>query len=458
MLGKPNSLRARVAAAGVEAPPRPLSDPPPVEDAPTAPLPPTAAPRKRSLWSRRPKWLRWRPGLRRLHGWLALLTGVILLIVVLSGTILLYQPEIDKVLHPGLYKSTESDDPVSPAEALHNVRDELPHFNDAATVVLNRGSYEIYSADYMRQAHVDPGTGEVTGVSSHDTGFFGFLANLHTCGLTCKDYPGYAPWLKNPKFEILDNKFSVGTAILAGSAIVLIILSLTGLVLWWPGIKRMARGLTIRRGKSRYATNYDLHKVFGFVALPFLLMWAITGASFEIKQVEEAWYAVLPGNEPPKKFPTFESDPKSGDGIGPEEAAAIAVARVPDSEMTSITMPAPSDKKGYYDIWVTDGWDSYRGGEWPGDAEVAVDRWGGETKVLYAGPDTNRSVAWQLWEDWSYPLHAGVAVPWIPRIVWLGFGLVPLLLAITGTTVWWIRRRKRRAKRKRKPPAVTATA
>ena len=383
-----------------------------------------------------------------------------LLIVVLSGTILLYQPEIDKVLHPGLYKSTETDDPVPPLEALRSVRRELPHFNDAGAVVLNRGSYEIYSADYMRQAHVDPGTGDLTGVSSHDTGFFGFLSNLHTCGLTCKDYPGYVPFLKQTKFTVFDNHFSLGTALLAGSAIVLIILSLTGLILWWPGIKRMARGLKIRRGKGRYASNYDLHKVFGFVALPFLLMWAITGASFEIKQVEEAWYAALPGNEPPKKFPTFESEPGSGKGVSPQEATSIALARVPGSEMKSIAIPAANDRKGYYDFWVTDGWDSYVGGEWPGDAEVAVDRWSGRSEVLVAGPDANRSVAWQVWEDWSYPVHAGVAMPWLPRAVWLFFGLIPLLLAITGTTVWWIRRRKRKAKRGRgkKPPAAAAPA
>lgn len=444
----------------MEAPPRPSSDPQPTVEAeealPTLQAPSSPPAKKRSLWSRRPKWMRWRPGLRRLHGWLALFTGVILLIVVLSGTILLYQPEIDKVLHPGLYKSTDTDDPVEPLDALKAVRDELPNFNDANTVVLNRGSYEVYSADYMRQAHVDPGTGEVTGVSSHDSGFFGFLSNLHTCGLTCKDYPGYVPWLKQTKFEVAGNHFSVGTAILAGSAIVLIILSITGLILWWPGIKRMARGFKVRRGKGRYASNYDLHKVFGFVALPFLLMWAITGASFEIKQVEEAWYAATPGNEPPKRFPTFESDPGSGPGIGPAEAWEIAQARIPGSEVKSITMPAKDDKVGYYDIWVTDGWDSYVGGEWPGDAEIAVDRWSGETKVLVAGPDANRSAAWVLWEDWSYPLHAGVAVPWIPRAVWLIFGLVPLLLAITGTTVWWIRRRKRKAKRDRStgPPAA----
>jgi len=408
--------------------------------------------------SSRPSWLRWRPAWRRLHGWLALATGVVLLIVVLSGTILLFQPEIERVIFPSLYDTTETDQPISRAEALENVREDpdLPHFRDGGTVVMNHGVYEVYSKDFMRQAHVDPGTGDVLGVGSHDAGFFGFLANLHTCGLTCKDYPGTMSFLKTTKMTVLGNHMNLGTLILGLSAVVLVFLAVSGLILWWPGIKRWVNGIKIRRKRGAYATNYDIHKVFGFVALPFLLMWAVTGAGFEFKQVEDAWYAITPGNEP-GRFPTFESDPKSaaakaGETINPQKAEQIALQQIPDSEFASIGIPGADDKKGYYDFYVTDGWDGYTGGQWPGDAEVVVDKYSGEAEQLW--PDENRSVGWTVWEDWSYPVHAGVAVPWVPRFVWLLFGLTPLLLAITGTTVWWIRRRKK--KRKRKPRATAA--
>ena len=55
------------------------------------------------------------------------------------------------------------------------------------------------------------------------------------------------------------------------------------------------RGLKVRRGKGRYKLNYDLHKVVGFVALPALAIWALTGINFELpKQTEGAYYAVTP--------------------------------------------------------------------------------------------------------------------------------------------------------------------
>jgi len=411
----------------------------------TAPAPARARARRQR------RRIRWRPFLRKLHGWLALATGVVLLLVVLSGTILLFQPELSKIINPGLYESTPTEDPITPAEALRNVREEMPKLNDASTIVLQRGIYMVYTADYARQINVDPGTGEVLGASDSEAGFLGFVSNLHLCGLSCKGYPGYIPWLKN-RVEVLGNRPTIGGLILGISALVLIVLSVSGLFLWWPGIKRMAKGLKVRRGKGRYATHYDLHKVFGFVALPFLLMWAFTGASFEFEQFEKAWYGILPGEQPdPKELPTFESKPGSGDGINPAQAQNAALAAVPGAELTSITLPGRDDRKGYYDVWLTDGYDSFRASEWPGDAEVAVDRWSGRTQIMWSGPEAERPASQVLWEDWSYPIHAGLAVGWLPRGVWLAFGLVPLMLAVTGVTVWWIRRRKRRAKRGRTP-------
>lgn len=59
----------------------------------------------------------------------------------------------------------------------------------------------------------------------------------------------------------------------------------------------------------------------------------------------------------------------------------------------------------------------------------------------------DRTLTSAAWQDWTYPVHFGYPVGWIPRLGWVGFGLVPLLLAITGITTWWMRRRMGRARR-----------
>jgi hypothetical protein len=135
-----------------------------------------------------------RPLLQKLHRWGGIVTGIALMVIVLSGIGLIWAPEIHEALHGDLYRSTPTDAPIPPERAAAVVRRGLPDFTPA-DVVMNRGVWEVHDPDYLRQAHVDPGTGRLLGVSSHDAGVMGLLANLHICGLTCEGYPGYAPFL-----------------------------------------------------------------------------------------------------------------------------------------------------------------------------------------------------------------------------------------------------------------------
>ena len=61
-------------------------------------------------------------------------------------------------------------------------------------------------------------------------------------------------------------------------AILLLLLALTGAVIWWPGIQRWRRSLTIDRKADWKRFNWSLHSAFGFWVWPFLIMWALTGA------------------------------------------------------------------------------------------------------------------------------------------------------------------------------------
>ena len=58
----------------------------------------------------------------------------------------------------------------------------------------------------------------------------------------------------------------------------LLVLALSGAVIWWPGILRWRRSLTIDRRADWKRFNWHLHSAFGFWCWPFLFMWAITGA------------------------------------------------------------------------------------------------------------------------------------------------------------------------------------
>jgi uncharacterized iron-regulated membrane protein len=384
------------------------------------------------------------------HRWLALVLGLALLAVVISGVALLYEQEVDRVVHPKLHRATDAAQPITHAEAAAVVRSQAPAFKPT-DVVDSHGVYLLYGEAETHQAYVDPGAGRLLGIDDTTDGVMGFLYNLHLCGLSCKGYAGYIPFLEKPVHIFGNDELTVGGLILAVTALLLLILAATGLVVWWPGIRRFARGLRVRRRSGVYAFNYDLHNVVGIAALPFLVMWGLTGAHFELKQVSELWYAVLPGHAAPER--EVVSKPLKGRSVTMDQAAAIARRTVPDGRLVSVSVPDAKDKTSTYFAYLAVGNDPYDHGVYPGNVGVTVDRYSGKATVTYPG-QADPPLSAQLVDDWFYPMHAGTFVNGWWRIAWLLLGATPVVLAVSGVTTWLIRRRKRRRKRRRRAPAA----
>jgi uncharacterized iron-regulated membrane protein len=387
-----------------------------------------------------------RPSLRTLlvvsHRWSALILGLALLAVVLSGVVLLYEREINRVVHPGLYRTTASSHELTHAQALAAVDRQAKDFK-AADVVDSHGVFLIYDDSYERMAYVDPGTGRLNGVDDTTDGVMGFLYNLHLCALSCEGYAGYIGLLNKPAHILGNDELTVGGLLLAVTGLLLLLLAATGLVVWWPGIKRLARGLRVRRRQGTYAFNYDLHNVIGLAAIPFLVMWGFTGAHFELKQIDQLWYALLPGGAGEER--EFTSKPVAGKAVTMDEAAAIARRTVPDGRLVSVSVPDAKEKTSAYNVYLARGSDPYDHGVYPGNVGVGIDRYSGTAAITYPS-QANPPLSNQIADDWFYPLHAGTFENGWWRTLWLLFGVTPLLLAVTGVVTWLIRRRKRRRK------------
>lgn len=402
-----------------------------------------------------------RPLMVATHRWISIALGAVLLVVVLSGALLLLRPEIHKALNSELYNATPTDEPISQSQALASARTAFPDFA-AADVILNRGVYEVQDVDYRQQVHVDPGTGRVLGIYRADGAegaVFGFLENLHYCFFGCEEYPAHVaflsaevPFLSDPDFPLIGNEdITWGGLVLGLSALLLLTLAVTGIVLWWPGLRRIARSMRVRHRKGRYAVNYDLHKVVGMAAIPFLLMWAVTGASFEFKQVKDVWYWALPGDPPAETV--FASTPEADRSVSMDQAVAIAERTLPGRGVVATSVPDMKVADSAYSIWLQDGVDPYAYGSYPGDAQVSVDRYSGKAAVTYGDPGTDPALSAVLMDEWGYPIHAGLPVNGWWRLLWLVLGLTPLLLAITGVTTWVMRRRMGRRRRRQTSPA-----
>jgi uncharacterized iron-regulated membrane protein len=61
-------------------------------------------------------------------------------------------------------------------------------------------------------------------------------------------------------------------------AVTLVLLCLTGAVIWWPGLAHWRRSLTVEWRASFARVNWDVHSAFGFWSFLFVLEWGLSGA------------------------------------------------------------------------------------------------------------------------------------------------------------------------------------
>lgn len=200
--------------------------------------------------------------------------------------------------------------------------------------------------------------------------------------------------------------------------------------------------------------DLDLHRVVGIVAVPFLFMWAFTGAAFEFNWPEKLYAALLPGEYTENPIPTSGTGPL----ISIEQAIAQAQAMHPDTRLTSIYLATPEEEGGSYGIGLSDGGYTPYGYSYGQDTVyVQVDSHGGGTIEYRYGFSDDTPLAQQLWDNGTYfGLHFGSIVPGWPRLIGLVFGLTPVLLAVTGVTIWLTKRRSRRNRRRRRITTASA--
>ncbi|MDQ8044424.1 MAG: PepSY-associated TM helix domain-containing protein [Solirubrobacteraceae bacterium] len=432
--------------------------------APTITPVPKRTPAARPAAKKRKKRLGNRPVFRVVqvtHRWLALITGVLLLLLVVTGCVLLYKAPIQHTLEHSVYYPSDKAHLVvkTPDQALEIVAKAEPKRTIANAVHVPTGNFAVQDSDYKTTWAVDASTGRIVKEWNSQSGFWALLDNIHECALSCEGYPLYVAALGKPIGGIFGKELTWSSLILGVMGLVLLVLVVGGLVLWWPGIKNMARGFKIRRG-NRYKFHYDLHKVVGFVALPFLLMWALTGANFELPFVTNAWYAVLPGKKPAEVTFTSAKVPKGTKPITPAQAMAAVQRDYPGMKIVSLGKPDASDATSTYNAYLAHGFDPWKASDYPGDYGVGIDQFSGRTKVTFT--DDYPHLSQTLEEQYGGATHMGFVLgPWWRSILLL-FGLVPILLAVTGTTTWWIRRgkakRKKQLKRERAKAAAAAGA
>ncbi len=217
-------------------------------------------PTLRRLWVHHPQQVRLRRVLFHVHLWSGIAVGLYILMMSVTGSVLVYRNELYRAATPKPIISRNAgprltDDQLAEA-ALYSypgyrvvkiTRARNP--DQTVDVWLSRGGETKYRLFDPRSGN-DLGDSVPTGIR--------LVSNL---------------------LDLHDNLFAgvTGRNVNGVGALAMLALALTGVAIWWPGIKTWRRSLTLHRGVGWKRLTWHWHSMIGFWSLGFTLVFAISG-------------------------------------------------------------------------------------------------------------------------------------------------------------------------------------
>ncbi|MDO6517957.1 PepSY-associated TM helix domain-containing protein [Zobellia uliginosa] len=364
------------------------------------------------------------------HLWLGLASGIVLFLVCLSGTLLVFEDEI---------KSFFTDDFVVEATegqkiSIELLSDKLKGEGDITAVTLPATAKEPYlfsiKTDPKQRRgstyYVNPYTGEYQKeLKSSLDGFFMTMFRLHR-------------WL------LLD--IEIGRPIVGIATIIFLILSISGIVLWFPKRlkwKNFKPGFKIKFSANWKRINHDLHNTLGFYACIVLVIMCLTGLCWSFQWYRDAGSAVLGA----KIFGNRGGGPKVNSSLA-KDAKVLSVAEILEVVNTElayegqIRLSLPKSETEVYTITKNDA-----SGLSPAITDKLVLDQDGTVlkKEIFNEKPLNVQVAALI-----RPLHLGDIYGSFSKTIYFLACLIATSLPITGTLIWWNKLQKKRKRKKGK--------
>ncbi|MFG6459536.1 PepSY-associated TM helix domain-containing protein [Roseateles sp. BYS96W] len=372
-----------------------------------------------------------------LHRWISLSAGLLLAVMGLSGSLLVWQSELDAALNPDWFAplpacSAPADgehgaEPATVARVLALLQGHAPGRQAAIVVAphLPGAAYQVWErrdADGLRREHfVDAACGRYLGMRER--------------GRVAWDARHLVPTV----YELHRYLWSgeTGALVVGSGGLVLLGLGVSGLVLAWPRQalrwSSWVRVLGIKWQAAAVRRWYDVHRAVGFWLAPLLVLLTVTGAAMVFSDSARTWVAAVLPFEKPAKAPRAGASAEAAPGpaLAPDEWVALAQRQFPHARWSRLTLPRST---GVVEVRLLQ----------PGEPRVDT----GNTRVrlspagaLIQRYDPLNAPAGNVVINWLFPLHSAEVFGLVARVVWSVFGLVPALLFGTGAWLWWRRTR-----------------
>ena len=416
------------------------------------PKPNTKKKSKKSLFKRVMAWL---------HLWLGLASGIIVVIVSLTGCIYVFENEIKDFIEDWRYVKPQEKAFLLPSQ-LAAIADKTMKGNHAASVTFG-GKEEAAIVGYFIEKKEDKEKGEKGKADLKPQGkskekgkkeekprkrrngvFTSIYMNpytgeiLNVKSFSRGDSPDFFRWILNGH-RALWLPYDIGRPIVGVAVIIFVILLISGIVLWWPTkwIKSIInKSFKIKTDASFKRVNYDLHNVLGFYSCIFLFFIAVTGLVWSFGWWSKSLYWVTSGGKPlveSRESPTSDTTHIKTFNITTVDRVLLKMNKEnPEAAGIMISIPAkPADPIGafvykqrntYYNM------DRYNFDQ-QSLKEISI-------KSPFSGKYIDANIPDKI-RRMNYDIHVGSVLGLTGKIIAFLASLISASLPITGFIIWW---------------------
>ncbi|MDR1115281.1 MAG: PepSY domain-containing protein [Tannerella sp.] len=363
----------------------------------------------------------------KLHLYLGLLSGVVVFIVCLTGSLYSFKDEIIALSQPWRFVEAQERPFLLPSEIVEALGGGHPSsitFGEATDAV----SATYFNRDGSRTVYMNPYSGTIIKTverNGNTFDFFDFVMQGHR-----------SLWLPRP----------VGRPVVGYGVLIFLICLVTGIILWYPGRrnkKTMKRLFTIRFRAPFSRVNFDLHNVLGGYACLFLAVMAFTGLVRSLPWFSEGVYRLTSGGRPLQAYTLPRSEPESKPEITeyPPDKLYMQL-KVSCPEAKSFYFAFPRDESGCIRVSVS----HKRGMYYTYIDNLFFDQYTLQPlqgSGPYAGKYSELSTA-DKFRRMNLDIHDGRILGIFGKIIAFIAGLIGASLPVTGFIIWNQRRKVKR--------------
>ena len=380
----------------------------------------------------------------KIHLWLSVPFGIIITLICFSGAMLVFEPDITRIIRSEVYYATSSEGKPLPMDVLmEKVKATLPDSVSITGITVFADKDRTYQVNLSKprsaSMFIDQYSGNITGKYER-IGFFSIMFKLHHWLLDSSNPHG--------------GGLKIGKLIVGVSTCIFVIALISGVVIWWPRVRTgLRRSLTITTKNGWRFFWKSLHVAGGMYALVIVLVMALTGLTWSFDWYRSAFYAVC-GVEYAPRHNNGRNAKNSRDS---HNAHGIKRERIDDGKEDIETWRQHSEFghwQQFYDELKIQNPDAPQitigiekatvklgsmGNGRASDSYVYKNR----TEAISPSAKYADSDPADKLRGWIYSIHTGSFGGMTTRIMWFFASILGASLPITGYYMW-IRRLKKR--------------